>query len=167
MKRHGHSTTSARIGCWQEGLTFACKIISNSAKVQHRASHKELEVNQAVQAVKVEGVEEEDQSYAKNTLEDKQAISSHEHKVLGVNWSFKNDEFVFDLHFISTMAAELEPTKAVVVSLMSRIYDPLRIVSPVTVPLKMMCQERCEAKVDWNEILSEEMLTKWRALMTT
>ena len=139
------------------------KIISNSAQLQHRASHKELEVHQAV---KVEGVQEEDQSYAKNTLGDKQATSSHEHKVLGVNWSFKNDEFVFDLRFISTMAAELELTKAVVVSLTSRIYDPLGIVSPVTVQLKMMCQELCEAKVDWNETLCEEMMTKWKALMT-
>ncbi|KAL5500600.1 hypothetical protein EMCRGX_G012191 [Ephydatia muelleri] len=139
------------------------KIISNSAQLQHRASHKELEVHQAV---KVEDVEEEDQSYAKNTLGDKQATSSHEHKVLGVNWSFKKDEFVFDLRFISTMAAELELTKAVVVSLTSRIYDPLGIVSPVTVQLKMMCQELCEAKVDWNETLCEEMMTKWKALMT-
>ena len=30
----------------------------------------------------------------------------------------------------------------------------------------MMCQELCEAKVDWNETLCEEMLTKWKALMT-
>eukprot|EP00731_Ephydatia_muelleri_P023359 Em0015g942a len=138
------------------------KIISNSAQLQHRASHKELEVHQAV---KVEGVEEEDQSYAKNTLGDKQA-TSHEHKVLGVNWSFKSDEFVFDLRFISTMASELELTKAVVISLTSRIYDPLGIVSPVTVQLKMMCQELCEAKVDWNETLCEEMMIKWKALMT-
>ena len=68
------------------------KIISNSTNLQHRANHKELEVHQAVK--------EEDQSCAKNTLGDKQAISSHEQKVLGVNWSFKNDEFVFDLRFI-------------------------------------------------------------------
>ena len=53
-----------------------------------------------------------------------------EQKVLGVISDVGLDEFVLDVMSISA-AAQIEPTKRNVISLVSRIYDPLGLISPV------------------------------------
>ena len=55
-----------------------------------------------------------------------------EQKVLGVISDVGLDEFVLDVMSISA-AAQIEPTKRNVISLVSRIYDPLGLISPVVV----------------------------------
>ena len=60
---------------------------------------------------------------------------------------------------------ELEPTKRNVVSVASRFYDPLGIVSPVTIQFKVFFQKLCLAKVSWDEPLSGELLNKWQLLL--
>ena len=74
------------------------------------------------------------------------------------------DHLVFDIHNISELAVSLEPTKQNVVSLATRIYDPLRILSPYVVRFKMLCQQVCLQKGLWDEHLSGESLTQWRQL---
>ena len=94
---------------------------------------------------------EEDQSYAKSSLgpktEEKQGIS----KVLGVQWDVGQDNFQLDIGDVALMIEDSEPTKRSVVSISARFFDPLGIISPVTVLFKIFCQKLCEAKVGWDE----------------
>ena len=52
-----------------------------------------------------------------------------------------------------------------VVSIASRFYDPLKIVSPVTIQFKVFFQELCLAKVSRDEPLSGKLLNKWQLLL--
>ena len=59
---------------------------------------------------------------------------------------------------------ETRPMKRSVVSLATRFYDPLGIISPITVRFKQLFQRLCEHKLDWDEELTGELLTEWQAL---
>ena len=59
----------------------------------------------------------------------------------------------------------LEPTKRSVVSVTAKFFDPLGIVSPVTVLFKMFTQELCEAGVKWDEALTNDLLVQWKRLL--
>ena len=47
-------------------------------------------------------------------------------------------------------------TKRSILSVAAKIYDPLGLISPVTLRLKQMFQELCKSKVDWDEPLNDE-----------
>ena len=59
----------------------------------------------------------------------------------------------------------MEPTKRQVVSLVSRFYDPLGILSPVIVPFKIFFHELSKLKQGWDQYLSGETLTRWKILL--
>ena len=53
--------------------------------------------------------------------------------------------------YVALTIEDSEPTKRSVVSISARFFDPLGIISPVTVLFKIFCQKLCEAKVGWDE----------------
>ena len=91
-------------------------------------------------------------------------MSAGEKKVLGVRWNLAADQFIVSLEEIASMALDLEPTKRQIVSLVGRVYDPLGLISPVVTQLKIFVQELCEAKVNWDQLLTDQTLEKWKQL---
>ena len=75
----------------------------------------------------------DDQSYPKISLGSKQGSSPGYPKILGVQWDFTNDEFVFDISDVARYMTESEPTKKTVVGMVALFFDPLGIVTPVTI----------------------------------
>jgi hypothetical protein len=63
------------------------------------------------------------------------------------------------------LAKEVHPTKRNVVSVAAGIYDPLGIISPTTVQLKMFAQKLCKAKIGWDDALTGVLLSSWEALV--
>ena len=55
----------------------------------------------------------------------------------------------------------LSPTKRNLLSVLASLFDPLGIISPVIVSAKILFQEVCKDKVDWDENFTEELLHKW------
>ena len=92
-------------------------------------------------------IKEEDQSYAKGSLGSKSEEMQRQNKILGVRWDFIRDSFVFKIGDVSHYMVDSEPTKRNVVSMTARFFDPLGIVSPVTVLFKMFFQRLCESGV--------------------
>lgn len=80
---------------------------------------------------------EEDQSYTKAILGNTDTSTHSLTKVLGIPWDPTSDSLLVDISHVSRLAKEVHPTKRNVVSVASGIYDPLRIISPTTVQLKM------------------------------
>ena len=68
------------------------------------------------------------------------------HKVLELNWDYKNDEFVFDFSQIILEANKLAPTKRSVLKATGMFFDPLGLALPIIVQLKLMFQKVCIAK---------------------
>ena len=68
--------------------------------------------------------------------------------MLGVKWNCKSDTFHLDLVHIAERVEGLEPTKRNVLSLLASLFDPLGLISPVTVSMKILFQETCSSKFD-------------------
>ena len=106
----------------------------------------------------------DDQSYTKDTLGDKFEAPEFV-KVLGVKWKPLDDQLVCDLSSLVQGAVSMKPTKRNIIGLSARFYDPLGFLSPVTVQFKMLFQDVCAARLNWDELLSGALLTKWNSLL--
>ncbi|XP_003391348.1 PREDICTED: uncharacterized protein LOC100639084, partial [Amphimedon queenslandica] len=124
----------------QKGGFNLRKFVSNSSELQKKISQKEIGKEGIV------------------------ALVRGSQKVLGVLWNVDTDELVFDLRDISREANEISPTKRRVVSTVSKFFDPLGLISPVTVQFKMLFQALCRNKVGWDEPLRGELLQIWNKL---
>ena len=80
--------------------------------------------------------------------------------MLGVQWDISSDEFVMSLKGIVSTAVELEPTKRVIMSLMGKFYDLLGFLSPVVIRFKVFLQELYEAQLDWDDLLTGDLLAR-------
>ncbi len=60
------------------------------------------------------------------------------------------DQLVFDVDDVAALARKLEPTKRNIVSIVGRFYDPLGFLSPVVIRFKVLFQELCTSKLDWD-----------------
>ena len=57
-------------------------------------------------------------------------------------------------------------TKRSILQDSSRVYDPLGILSPVTIRAKLLIQELWQHSVDWDEPLDQLIRDKWRDIVT-
>ena len=111
--------------------------------------------------------EEESESYTKFTLGTTQKVHTGEVKILGVKWNSLTDSFIFDFSDVVSQVVNLQPTKRNVVGIASKFYDPLGFVSPVTIRFKVLFQEMCEAKIDWDDVLPPELQHKWESMVSS
>jgi len=103
---------------------------------------------------------DDEETYAKSTLQS-QGGSKGE-KVLCVVWNCESDTYHLSLAHITKKAEGLEPTKHNVLSVLASLFDPLGLIIPVTVSMKILFQEICSSKFDWDETLTEKMKGRWR-----
>ena len=101
----------------------------------------------------------EEESFAKFTLGSE--VSKNCPKVLGLPWDFENDVIHFNFEKIVAKAQEIPPTKRNLLSVLASMFDPLGIISPVIVCMKMLFQELCRDSVGWDDELSGEAKKKW------
>ena len=66
------------------------------------------------------------------------------HKVLGILWNFEIDELFFDLKNIASESHI--STKREFLQVLSSVYDPLSVVSPAIITLKIFFQKICMTK---------------------
>ena len=82
-------------------------------------------------------------------------------KILGIRWSTNTDNFIFQTKDIRNIAEGMRPTKRNIVSLSSRIYDPMGWVSPYIIQVKILIQQMWERGVEWDETLPPDLQEKW------
>ena len=88
-------------------------------------------------------------------------------KVLGVKWDPDDDSLLIDLGDIAKEALNTVPTKRNVIRIASRLYDPLGFAAPVIVRMKVLFQEMCQEKLNWDESLPPNLQQKWQAQVTS
>ena len=91
---------------------------------------------------------------------------SGEHRVLGILWDIGRDEFVLDLSEVVKNVKEENVTKREIISIGSRIFDPLGIVSPVTIKVKLLFQELHRAKIGWDDVITGDLLQQWSSILS-
>ena len=71
-----------------------------------------------------------------------------EQKVMGMVWNVSSDGLIIDLSVIYEEAVSIQPNKRNIVSVVSKVYDPLGLVSPVVISFKIFF--RSYVDVRWN-----------------
>ena len=126
-----HSTTS--FDDVDEGSFDLRKWITNNENLQHRINEHEINYKP----------------------------TNDYHKVLGLNWDYENDEFIFEFSKIVLEANKLVPTKRSVLKITGMFFDPLGLRLPIIIPSKFIFQKACVAKFSWDSLLSTECRELW------
>ena len=100
-----------------------------------------------------------DLTFAKQQL---QPLRSSPASMLGLGWVKVRDEL--SVKFPTEVVA---PTKRGMLSKLSKVYDPLGLVSPVTLQGKMIFRDICDRKVAWYADLTAPLLQKWKKWEST
>ena len=148
----GGATTQESIELYQktqsrmaEGGFKLRKWLTNDPQVRAKmATESQTGDNQDV-------VTEEDISYAKSSVCMK--LGSKGQKVLGCEWDYEVNVIAVDLTSVVQHAEGFPATKWNTMRLLAGVYDPLGLISPVTVSVKVMFQEICRQKCGWDEQL--------------
>ena len=148
----------------KEGLNLR-KFVTNSSTLQEKIDRNETQLQS--QSIKESSIDNEEESYTKSTLGTTQQIDVGEQKVLGVRWSYSADCLVFEFSDLASQASKLDPTKRSIVGVASRFYDPVGFVFPVTICFKMLFQELCEERLNWDDPLPRNLLSKWQSLVSS
>ena len=80
---------------------------------------------------------------------------------LGIHWSTDDDLISLKPKSVETDVDKTSITKRVVVSNMTKIYDPLGLFSPVTVKAKIFAQLLWKHSFDWDVPLPTELSDEW------
>ena len=106
-----------------------------------------------------------DETYAKETL-GKEDNNKGKTKVLGTTWDVAADRFEFDLTKFGAAQESDVITKRVILSMLAKLFDPLGLVSPITVSAKVLFQELCTGKLGWDEEIPLQQGEKWTKLVS-
>ena len=82
-------------------------------------------------------------------------------KVLGSPWNTESDTISIALGVEIESGGTL--TKRVIASVLMRIFDPLGLVTPIVMPIKLMLQKAWVLNLDWDTSLSDEIADCWQA----
>ena len=123
------------------------KWISNSQKLMQWIDQEE-----GVPITESAKLAEEDQTYATTYLGIK-GNAAEERKVLGLNWDIIRDAFIVRFDWLVRFAKELPSTKRSILRVVAKLYDPLGFMSPLFTAVKILLQDLCESKADWDEPL--------------
>ncbi len=106
-------------------------------------------------------------TYAKKTLNGSENVDGKS-KVLGIIWDENKDCLEIELDKSESKGTDIKKvhTKRSLLSALAKLFDPLGIVSPVTVIGKLFFQQLCIEGIDWDDELPKDMLRKWEALLS-
>ena len=123
---------------------------SNEPELEDNELKPECEKSEVKQERDMNQVEAEpDQTFAKQQLT---RFNQSQSSLLGLTWNKQEDE-------ISVVIPKMETsvTKRELLRNLERIYDPLGLVSPVTLKGKHIYREACKQKVPWDVKISEPL----------
>ena len=90
----------------------------------------------------------------------------HPCKILGLLWNEKNDTLCFDFSDIIELSRSLEPSKRNVLQILAMFYDPLGVLQPILFSLKVLFQNLCNLKFEWDDSISDEFKSEWGDILS-
>ena len=83
-------------------------------------------------------------------------------KALGMSWNTEDDVFFFELS--NRILNNDDPeTKRSLLSLTSKVFDPMGLLAPFIVRAKILFQELWSRGLQWDDKLPDDILDRWRA----
>ena len=80
-------------------------------------------------------------------------------KVLGVKWNVCEDQFHFDVKVNDSRKV----TRRSILSMVSSMYDPLGLVSPIVLVGRLLFQEATMLKLGWDDPVPSHIESQWRS----
>jgi hypothetical protein len=108
-----------------------------------------------VEELETDSDADHEQSFAKQQLG--QPTGQGESKLLGLPWNKREDTLSVNFPDKSAIV-----TKRDILGNLAQIYDPLGIVSPVTLEGKLIYRKACNQKIAWDTPLPENIATMWK-----
>ena len=99
------------------------------------------------------GKNDDEETFAKIALGTGSEIKKGCHKVLGLPWDLESDSIAVSFEKLVERARGMRPTKRNLLSLLAGLFDPLGVISPMIVPMKMLFQTLCCEKRHWDDEL--------------
>ncbi|XP_039315534.1 uncharacterized protein LOC120360046 [Solenopsis invicta] len=93
----------------------------------------------------------------KEALTNIQFTSDGQRKTLGVSWNTLADVLIY----LVDVPKSKKITKRHILSVTSRIFDPLGLLAPCIIPAKIMLQKLWLEKLSWDESLPSELHNRW------
>ena len=72
-------------------------------------------------------------------------------KILRVIWDEQTDNFIFDFAEIYKFSRGLYVTKRNVLKILAIFYDPIGVLQPIMITFKILFQQICRTKIQWDE----------------
>ena len=82
-------------------------------------------------------------------------------KVLGLTWDEEKDVLFSILQIFFKQHQNKNLLKRNILSILSSFYDPTGFIQPLTVTMKVLFQDICKSKINWDDKLSEELKVRW------
>ena len=86
--------------------------------------------------------------------------------VLGVTWNFVEDKLVSNLGNVIKLPSECAPTKRSIVHLSAKFYDQTSFMSAITYRFKILFQELCGEKLNWDQEVPHGLNVGWDNLVS-
>ncbi|CAH2108853.1 unnamed protein product [Euphydryas editha] len=84
-------------------------------------------------------------------------------KTLGLSWQTHNDKLWFPID----VPDQLEMTKRGMLSVIAKIFDPLGLLAPSIIQMKMLLQKLWLEGLKWDDKLPREIEIMWAAMINT
>ena len=85
-------------------------------------------------------------------------------KLLGIMWNSNSDEFIFCFSELIDLVSKLPNSRRSLLKVTASIFDPLGLLSPFVIKLKLLFQTLCHRKLGWDEPLTDNSLKQWNEL---
>lgn len=72
-------------------------------------------------------------------------------------WNIQEDSLQYTVQIIENLQA----TKRNILSVISRVFDPLGLIGPVVVRAKVILQRLWSENLDWDDKVSDELYSVW------
>ena len=86
-------------------------------------------------------------------------------KVLGIEWDTINDYLIYFFEDLVERFKSVLPTKRSILGIIAKFYDPVGLIQPVIIKLKLLFQEVCLTNVDWNSKITGQLKENWQFIV--
>ena len=87
--------------------------------------------------------------------------SNYKTKVLGIEWGTINEYLSYSFKDLVESFKSVLPTKRSILGLIAKFYDPVSLIQPVIIKLKLLFQEVCLTNVDWDSKITGQLKDNW------
>jgi len=86
-------------------------------------------------------------------------------KHLGWLWNDRTDELLFQLRDFVKNESNHPPTKRNVLKIIATFYDPIGLIQPIIVSLKILFQQICKTDCGWDDVIPDHLTKRWNEIV--